>query len=774
MMRNRLKFSVACAALGIAMSAGGANAQEISPSEGAEVAPKRLQRIIVTSRKIEESLADAPVSVLAVSGDALSASNITEIDDLTLLAPGLTLADSANSRGRGPQIRGIGTTQFGDGVEASVATYVDGVVLGRQAMGINDLIDVERIEVLRGPQGTLFGKNASAGVINIVTKRPSLDKFGFDGSVSIANQSEDDANEVKLAASVTGPLIADVLGVRLTAYDNDRDGHYTNVNTGNAFNDKKEYGGRLKFLWTPNADIDVLLSADIAKRDQNCCTVSALTYGTVRSTTPEFNAVTPGPRNTDVFIDRENLWVQDQEQKGLTLEVNWRSGDLEFTSITGSRSWTGFDNNEFDLNPPGNFNDLLENSAVIDQDQFSQEFRVANTNESPIKFVGGLFYFDQTMVAHTELLYSLVAAGGNVGGYLVDRNIDTKSYAAFGQADISITDNLTLLTGLRYTSEELGWDFDRSKHPDEDFPFAPALAFDGTTKDDALSGLLGVQYEFGDQMVYGTWSRGYKGKAVNLVIGISPFEVANGFEVAAPEIPTNFEIGARTEWFDGRVFLDGTLFYTEFEDYQTTVYDPDTNTTGLRNAASLETQGLELNFSALVTDNLTLSGAATFMDTTFADFRNAPCYPGQGTSGGCVDNDSSGTQNTPDSQDASGAPFPNAPDLSLSFVANYRKSLDSIGWDLFADGTYFWQDEVLYAFNGDPLSAQGSYSRANVAIGLASQSNGLKVSLFAKNLFDQEYASLVRPFGGGDPGGTDQILPYDYARVIGIKLDLSL
>ena len=167
MMRNRLKFSVACAALGVAMSVGGANAQEVSANEGAEVAPKRLQRIVVTSRKIEESLADAPVSVLAVSGDALSASNITEIDDLTLLAPGLTLADSANSRGRGPQIRGIGTTQFGDGVEASVATYVDGVVLGRQAMGINDLIDVERIEVLRGPQGTLFGKNASAGVVNI-------------------------------------------------------------------------------------------------------------------------------------------------------------------------------------------------------------------------------------------------------------------------------------------------------------------------------------------------------------------------------------------------------------------------------------------------------------------------------------------------------------------------------------------------------------------------------------------------------------------------------
>jgi iron complex outermembrane receptor protein len=197
------------------MSMGAAVAQSDDSSSSEEVT-KRLERVTVTSRKIEESLADAPVSVLAVDGDALTASNITEIEDLALLAPGVTFGESANSRGRGTQIRGIGTSQFGDGVEASVATYVDGVVLGRQAMSINDLIDIERVEVLRGPQGTLFGKNASAGVINIVTKAPDMEKFGLDASISYAEQSEDDAAEVKIGASVTGPIIEDVLAFRLT------------------------------------------------------------------------------------------------------------------------------------------------------------------------------------------------------------------------------------------------------------------------------------------------------------------------------------------------------------------------------------------------------------------------------------------------------------------------------------------------------------------------------------------------------------------------------
>ncbi|MEM6899331.1 MAG: TonB-dependent receptor, partial [Pseudomonadota bacterium] len=252
------------------------------------------------------------------------------------------------------------------------------------------------------------------------------------------------------------------------------------------------------------------------------------------------------------------------------------------------------------------------------------------------------------------------------------------------------------------------------------------------------------------------------------------FEVDNGLEVVDAEVPTNYEIGARTEWADGRLFIDVTAFLTEFEDYQLSVFDPDTNSSGLRNAANLETKGIEANFSALVTDNLTLNGAITLMDATYDSFPNGPCYPGQGVAGGCDDNDNSGTQNTPDTQDLAGAPLENAPDLSYSFSANYTRPITATGWEFFANGTLLYQDDVQYNVNQDPGAADDSYTRVNAALGFTSPDDRWKVSLFAKNLFDEEYALRVLSAGSDDLGGSNQFLPYDYARVLGLRLDLSL
>lgn len=771
-MKLNLSLCASVAAITLALPSGALAQDAESPEDGA-AETKRLERITVTSRKVEESLADAPISVLAVDGDALSAANITEIEDLALVAPGVTFNESANSRGRGPRIRGVGTNLFGDGVEGSVATYVDGVVLGRQAMGINDLIDIERVEVLRGPQGTLFGKNASAGLINIVTKNPNLDEFSLDASVSYANQSEDDADETKFAASVSAPIVEDQLGFRLTGYSNDRDGYLTNVNTGNEFNDKSEYGVRGKLLWSPTSTLDVLLAGDYSHRDQNCCITSALAYGATRSTTPEFAAITPGPRNTNVFIDREEEYFQDQEQYGFSGEVNWDLGFGTLTSITALRKTNIDDNNESENNPPGIGNDLLLNDVQQDQEQFTQEVRLAGETDR-FKYVVGAFYFDQSIEADTTLLVTLRPGPPVPGGNDVSRFVDTQSVALFGQVDYNLTDQLVLLAGLRFTDEELDYSFDRVVADGGFFGFVPPLAFAGSTSDDAFSGLLGLQYFIGDHMIYGTWSQGYKGQGVNVNNFVSQFEVDNGLEVVDAEVPTNYEIGARTEWADGRLFIDVTAFLTEFEDYQLSVFDPDTNSSGLRNAANLETKGIEANFSALVTDNLTLNGAITLMDATYDSFPNGPCYPGQGVAGGCDDNDNSGTQNTPDTQDLAGAPLENAPDLSYSFSANYTRPITATGWEFFANGTLLYQDDVQYNVNQDPGAADDSYTRVNAALGFTSPDDRWKVSLFAKNLFDEEYALRVLSAGSDDLGGSNQFLPYDYARVLGLRLDLSL
>ncbi len=759
------------ATTGSALSTAGPAAAQQADSATSEI---YLEEVTVTARKMEESLSDAPLSVVAVSGDEIQAASIIDIEDLALLAPGLTFNESANSRGRGPRIRGVGTNLFGDGIEASVATYVDGVILGRQAMGINDLIDIERVEVLRGPQGTLFGKNASVGVVNIITKAPRLDAFEFDGSASYGRQSEDSANELLIGASAAGPLVADKLGFRLTGYNNDRDGFLTNVNTGNEFNDKREYGGRGKLLWVPDNNISFLLAADYSRRDQDCCITTALRYGETRSNEPAFTPVEPGPGNTDVFIDRENEFFQDQEQWGVSGEINWDFERFTVTSITAFREWTVDDNNEFENNPPGFGNDVLRNDAEVDHDQFSQEIRIAWSSGDRLQYVAGLFYFDQTVDAETSLLLNLASGPPVPGGNDVARSVDTRSAAVFGQLDYSLTDDLVLLLGGRYTDEELDYDFDRVVADGGFFGFVPPTAFSGSTADDAFSGLIGLQYFVDDNMFYATWSRGYKGQGVNVNNFVSQFEIDNGLEIVDAEVPTNYEVGARTKWLDGRLFLDATLFYTEFEDYQLSVFDPDTNSSGLRNAAELETFGLEASFRARASEYLTLSGAVTWMDASYSDFPNGPCYPGQGVGGDCVDNDGSGVQDTPDTQDLSGEPLQNAPDLSFNLTASYERPISGAGWSLFANGTLYWQDDVQFNVNQDPAAVSDSFTRVNTSVGLVSSEGQYRVTLFVRNLLDEEYPLTVLSPGSNDLGGQNQFLPFDYARVWGLRLNVSL
>ncbi len=729
--------------------------------------------IIVTARKVEETLQDVPLSVIVATGEALENANVTSIEDLSLVTPGVTFNESANSRGRGPTIRGVGTNLFGDGVEASVATYIDGVVLGRQAMGINDLIDIERVEVLRGPQSTLFGKNASAGVINIVTKAPNLNSFEFDGRAEYGHQSRDNADSLKFGATVAGPIVPGLAGFRATGYLNDREGYLTNVNTGNSFNDKKEYGGRAKLLIEPTNDISLLFAGDYSRRDQNCCIASTVRYGTTYSNIPAFDVITPGPRNTDVFIDREDNYFQDQEQWGVSGELNWDFGPVTLTSITALRKFTTDDNNEFENNPPGFGNDVLINDAQLDQEQFTQEVRLATNGSGPFSAVGGVYFFDQTVDATTGLLVRLRPGPPVPGGNDIARSVDTQSFAVFGQVDYSLTDSLVLLLGGRYTNEDLNYSFDRRVAADGFFGFVPPLAFAGSTSDDNFSGLVGLQYFAGDNMFYATASRGYKGRGVNVNNFVTQFEVDNNLEVVDAEIPTNYEIGARTQLFDRRLTLNATLFYTEFEDYQLSVFDPDTNSSGLRNAANLETKGLEVDFNAAVTDTFSLSGGFTLLDATYKSFPNGPCFPGQGPGNGCIDVDNSGTQNLPDVQNLAGAPLQNAPDFAYNIAANYEAPITASGWNFFANANIYFQDNVQFSVDQDPVTRGSSYTRVNTSVGFKAPDDRYRISFYAQNLLNEPYTLSLTSEGSADPGGQNQFLPYDYARVIGISLGAS-
>ncbi len=289
-----------------------------------EVVP---DEILVTATKRSERLIDVPVAVTALSGEALSQNQISGVATPQQLVPSLTFTQSTNDLNNNVRIRGVGTALFNVGLESSVSFVVDGVVLSRQGQGFQDLIDIERVEVLRGPQGVLFGKNATAGVINVVTKRPSKD-FTADAEIVVAEQ-----DEYRVRASVAGPL-SEAVGFRLTGFWNDVGGHIRDVATGERYNGGKSYGMRGK-LEAQAGDLNLLLIGDYRKSEALCCQFQARSF--VNPVALSLLApVVPSDTNRQVKNDAKTF--NDTEQWGVSLEANLGLGDHTLTSISAYRT----------------------------------------------------------------------------------------------------------------------------------------------------------------------------------------------------------------------------------------------------------------------------------------------------------------------------------------------------------------------------------------------------------------------------------------------------
>jgi iron complex outermembrane receptor protein len=731
-------------------------------------------QVVVTAQKRVERLQDVPVSVAVVSGAKLQQQHITSVEDLTQVSPSLSFTDSANTRGQGLTIRGVGTLSFSDGVEPDVSTVVDGVVLGRQAMTIFDLIDVDQIEVLRGPQGTLFGKNSSAGVLSITTAAPS-DRFGGEYSATYET-----LNDIKLQGSVTGPIVEGKLDARLTAYANHGDGWITNVYDGEKLNGDDQWGLRGKLLFTPNDNLDVTVIGDYENIHEACCT------STIRSapaTTSYFGVpyatligVKPGPYNQAVDVDGQYYLHQDSE--GVSVQADQKIGSATLTSITAYRSFHDQDNNDADLTPIDIFD---VNSANQTQDQFTQELRLASASGQKLEYVAGLYYFYQDLTTTTH-------AAGNLGavpspeflGSMVHRGITTDNEAAFGQATWHVTDQFSLIAGGRYTAEQLKAFFDRSNLPGAvgATPASiagPPLRADNLGSDETnFSYKLGAQYTFNsDLMAYFSYARGFKGAALNLLNFLPASLVANGQYEVPPELSTSYEVGLRSSMFHRHLQVNLTGFITDFTGFQATAFDPTIDANTLVSAGALRSQGVELEAIANPVHGLTLTGNLAYTDVRFTKFPNGPCYPGEAL-----------LANTPCHmvagvyvQNLNGGVLNNAPKVSFNLGGAYVHPLAWNGdLDGFIDVNYAYRSDANYSLSGDPMTVQKAYGLVNLNLGVQPHSGHWRVSLFAKNLLDQHYASLIyaSSFQGGNAvtrAGYSQFIPEDARRIVGVSLD---
>lgn len=759
---------------------GRAEAQTAAPAEEARQ-PTTVGEVIVTAQRREQSLQDVPVSVAAISGEVFAERNITDFAELQQITPGLNFAGANTPRGAGVSIRGVGTVTFSEGIEGSVGIVLDGVPIGRQGAGFTELVDLERVEILRGPQGTLFGKNASAGVINIVTKRPSAAPSA-EGAFSYGEN-----RDLKIQGGVSGPLGLDGdLRGRLSTSISSREGNVFDV-SGTDYNDREEVSIRGKLEWDATEDLNLLLSADYTARDVECCIWTTRSYGPAGLFNTGFNVirqqqqlagVAAGPGNRKVALSGDIY--QKQLVHGLVGEVNYSLGDFTLTSVTGYRTWVENDNNDADQTPL----DLLDvNLGDISQEQFTQELRLTTPTGGRFEGVAGLFYFDQT--ADTETLqrgsYGLYLLNPLVPpslrfGRAISQSVDTENFAVFGDITWNVTDRFRVFGGARYVNEQVDFRFDRRIAPNSlqfalGGPSYAPLSVRDSVEETAWTYRAGLQYDLTpDVMVYATAARGFKGPGFNALVDLT---VVRRVE---PEIPTSYEAGIKAALFDDRLQLNAALFHTTFEDFQA----QSLTTTGttlsfdIRNAGELETQGLEADFTAVPLEGLTLSGGFALIDAVYNDFEGAECYSGQFTLGtGCV-------QLSPGVfvQDLSGEELPGSPDLTYNLTARYERDLGGSGLSGFGQLAYAWRDETLTAQDQDPRSLQESYGLLDGALGISDPDQGWTLTLFAKNITDENYAELIfdTPFDSGSAtalGGQSQFVGFNAQRTVGVRFDFA-
>jgi len=713
-----------------------------------------LEEVIVTATKRASSLQDVAVAVSALSADMMADNQIIQTADIANLVPSLTVQQGSEPSNSSFNVRGLGTQSFSEGVEPSVATLVDGVVLGRSAMAFGQLPDIERVEVLRGPQGTLFGKNASAGVINFISKRPTE---SLEGDVSLMALED---GEYRAAGTISGPISSN-LGYRLTGSYIDADGWVQNVYDGRDYNGHEDKLAKAKLLWTPTDLLEITYTVDWSESDCECTVSTAREAGEPAAT--RLLPVIASDDNKTLNTSTSQTPLSESDSSGHTINIDWQIGDHTVTSITAMRSWDFISSTGLGLLPedPLGFATTREK----DQEQFTQELRLNSPADQYISYVAGLFYFDQTIDSQTNQILELINRDIDTG-----ISVDTVNYAAFGEAVVNFSPQWRLTIGGRYTNDEIDYKLKRTGSADAvDPPFS-----DGTDEDD-LSGKLALQWDVSDAtMTYVSYAQGYKGPAYSLV---QSTDVEN-LKPIEPESSDAWEWGIKSRLFDNSMSINLAIFLTDFENFQAEAFvpgetDEEPGAFETTNAGEVSTEGVELDLSWRATEHLSIYGGIAYINAKIDDYPSGACSFGQQAAG-----DPASCANPPlgtGTQDLSGGDLPHSPDWRVTVNANYRVPLASMPFDMILKGNYRWQDDVLFDLSQDEGTIQDSYGILDLAVELRDRDDHFSAVAFVKNAADQDYVTSIRSnnvisFPGG---GYAQTVPRLAERTFGLEFRYS-
>ncbi len=743
--------------------------------------------IVVTAQRRSENLQTVPVAITVVSGDALRAQNINSTETLDKVVPSLTFKRGTANVNSTIAIRGLGTQSFASGAEPSVSTIIDGVVYGRSGMATQEFADLDRIEVLRGPQGTLFGKNASAGALNIVTRAPTKT---FQAEASAAYY---DRAEYRASATVSGPL-SDTVGALLSGYYGNYDGNAKNVFNNSWVNGYEKFGikGKLKGEF---GDLTVGIAADYSHEKDDCCgdilgtfipnaQFSNIFLPQQRPVVPRYgnrdlnNNFTPGTTDTNT---------------GVSATLDYKLGDYTLTSITAYRNWKNRQLRDGDFGsqsgqyvavttpttPGATQNIDQRDDGRLNFKQYSQEIRIASPSGRRFEYVAGGFFWwtneDDTFTRSDSFCSASTLAidatgfrpcstAPGVSSFVSSNgpaawNTKFRSQAGFAQATWEVIDHLKLIGGIRYTHDTVSYSFARTVSV-ADATLRPGIqgAFTSAqrTSADGVSGKAGLQYQVTpDLMAYGTYSRGYKGPALNVFYSMT----ANNTAPISPETSNAFELGIKSKFFDRRLTLNAALYSQVLENFQANSFVTQGGQTfvTLTNAGRVRSRGFEADFSLRPTDHFTLNGGYTYNEGTIRAFSCAPTLSAANLATCLAHN---------------GKPLPFAPKHKFNLGADWRLPLeDALPFTVKLGSQVSYSSRINFDLDQTPLAQQAPYALLDANITFGSKDGKFELSLIGKNLTDKYYVSFVTPAGNGVSAPSYQRLqvPRDAERYFGVR-----
>jgi iron complex outermembrane receptor protein len=735
MLRSTTKANVFACVSSVALIATPAFAQDVgSSSAPSNASDLQLAEIVVTAQKREENLQKVPVSIAAFSGETLKSRDVESIADLTFVTPGLQIGSQNGSVQ--PFLRGVGNSGAAIGNESSVAVYIDGVYYTSLPSGAFALGNVDRVEVLKGPQGTLFGRNSSGGVIQLITRDPSHTPE-VSGDMTYGNYDTYNGN----LYGTTGLSDTVAIDLSLSANkQNDGWGHNLVTGTRNGYADY--YDSRSKLLFEPSAETKVTLTGGFSysKPSFQCSTFPGTTQGTF--TPPYVQTRTLGFFDCYDRIDSYTSF----EQSMVSLKAEQGLSFAKLTSITAEIHSNIWGYNDAGWNPTPDF--LITLPAKTNQ--FTQELQLSSLPSSALKWVSGLYYY-HSYQAYTGVQFrgTLFGAGfDDYGKQLAD------SYAAYGQASYEIVPKLTLTGGLRYTIDEAKGS-GGTAGPDE--PLTPAETTTSTAKTEKPTFRAAADYQASeDILLYASVSRGFKSLAYNLI----PFGPHD-----EPEVLDAYEIGLKSDLFDHRVRFNLSPFYYKIKDPQVQLLA--TAAVILSNAQSARSKGVDFDVTALAARGLTLRANGTYLDAKYLDYGQidaagdcigcAPSSPpasppgyGTGPSIGIV---------------AGGKTIPRSPtftgDVGFDYVADLGQGRFTFTGDYsYNSGYYFEPDNFLH---------QGPFGLVSTRIKYSPHEK-FYVAAWGKNLNNKEYVQYAGtqsgpsgyPFSGGPPRTYGLTVGFDF------------